>query len=518
VRADLPTGTVTFLFTDIQGSTRLLNSLGGERYHAVLAEHQRLLREAAIKVGGREIDTQGDAFFFAFAKANDAVAAALSGQRALTAFPWPDGLQVRVRMGLDTGEPTVGKGRYVGLGVHRTARIMAAGHGGQILLSSTTHNLVYDELPEGILLRDLGEHRLKDLERPVRLYQVVAPDLPDRFPRLVTLDSGLRARLWRRRMPIAGGAAIVAAAIAGIVLATRPGPPLVVSPNGVGVIDPITNKVVKQVAVGVRPGSIAVGDGSVWVANVEDKTLSRIDPHTLDATPRTITLNATPTGVAAGNGAVWVADGADGTLIRVSPEYEQVVKPIRNLAGPVRVSGGPNGSVALGDGSVWVAYGSSAVARVNPQTNRGRLVGYAGYGASGIGYGDGSVWIPNKTADTVTQFSPLTQARIGDFNVGKSPSGVAIGGGAVWVTDMGNNTVSRVDPAAPSVTTIPVGRAPVGIAYGDGSVWVANSGSGTVSRINPRSGKVAKTIAVGGSPTGIAAGAGFVWVTVQAPT
>jgi YVTN family beta-propeller protein len=515
VRADLPTGTVTFLFTDIEGSTRLLNLLGGERYHGVLAEHQRLLREAVMEVGGREIDTQGDAFFFAFAGAKDAVAAAIGGQRALAAFPWPDGLQVRVRMGLDTGEPTVGRGRYVGLGVHRTARIMAAGHGGQILLSATTHNLVHDELPDGVLLRDLGEQRLKDLERPVRLYQVVAPDLPNRFPRLVTLDSSLRARLWRRRVPIGGGAVLVAAGVVGIVLATRPDPPLVVPPNAVGVIDPGTNKVVNHVAVGFRPDSIAVGDGSVWVAN-QDKTLSRINPR-LQTLARNVPLNATPTGVAVGQGAVWVADGADGTLVRVSPEYNQVVKTIPNLAGPVRVSGGPRGSVALGDGSVWVVYGSTAVARVNAKTNRGRVVGYAGFGASGIDYGKGSLWIPNETANTVTQFSPLTKAPIGDFNVGKSPSGVAVGGGAVWVADTGSNAVSRVDPAANSVTTIPVGRAPVGIAYGEGSVWVANSGSGTVSRISPGNGKVISTIPVGGSPTGIAAGSGLVWVTVQAP-
>ena len=513
---DIPTGTVTFLFTDIEGSTRLLNSLGGERYHAVLAEHQRLLRETVMEVGGREIDTQGDAFFFAFRKAKDAVVAAITGQRALAAFPWPDGLDVRVRMGLDTGEPTVRADRYVGLGVHRTARIMAAGHGGQILLSATTHNLAHDELPDGVLLRDLGEQRLKDLERPARLYQVVAPDLPDRFPRLRTLDSGFRARLWRRRVPVAGGAVIVAGVVVGVVLAVRPGPPLVVAPNAVGVIDPKTNSVVRQVSVGVRPGSIAVGAGSVWVANLDDKTLSRIDPHTRTLA-RTITLNATPTGIAVGQGAVWVAEGADGALARVSPEYNLVVKTIPNLAGPVRVSGGSRGSVALGGGSVWVAYGSTAVARVSPKENSGRVVGYAGFGASGIDYGEGSLWIPNQTANTVTQFSPLTNAKIRDFNVGRSPSGVAVGGGAVWVTDMGDNAVSRVDAGANSVTTIPVGRAPVGIAYGEGSVWVANSGSGTVSRINPANGKLVRTIRVGGSPTGIAAGSGFVWVTVQAP-
>jgi YVTN family beta-propeller protein len=517
VRADLPTGTVTFLFTDIEGSTRLLNVLGGERYHGVLTEHQRLLREAVEEVGGWEIDTQGDAFFFAFARAKDAVAAAIGGQRALATFPWPDGLQVRVRMGLDTGEPTVGRGRYVGLGVHRTARIMAAGHGGQILLSATTHNLVHDELPDRIRLLDLGEQRLKDLERPVRVYQVVAPDLLHRFPRLVTIDSGLRARLWRRRLPIGGGAVLVAAGVVGFVLATRPAPPLVVPANAVGVIDPITNKVVKVVRqVGVRPDTIAVGDGSVWVANLADKTLSRIDPHTR-ALARTITLNATPTGVAVGSRAVWVADGADGTLLKVSPVYDAVAKTISGLAGLVRVSGGQRGSVALGDGSVWVVYGSTAVARVNAKTNRGRVVGRAGFGASGIAYGKGSLWIPNETANTVTQFSPLTNAPIGDSNVGKSPSGVAVGGGAVWVTDTGDNAVSRVDPASGSVTSIPVGQAPVGIAYGEGSVWVANSGSGTVSRISPSKGRVISTIPVGGSPTGIAAGSGLVWVTVQAP-
>lgn len=515
--ADLPTGTVTFLFTDIEGSTRLLNLLGAERYHAVLAEHQRLLREVVTQVGGREIDTQGDAFFFAFPKANDAIAAAISGQRALASFDWPDGVQVRVRMGLDTGEPTVGRDRYVGLGVHRTARIMAAGHGGQILLSGTTHNLVHDELPDGIGLRDLGEQRLKDLERPVRLFQVVAPDFPDRFPRLVTLDSGLRARLWRRRTPIAGGAVVVAAGVFTIIVATRPGPPLVVPPNAVGVIDPRANKVVSQVAnVGVRPGSIAVGDGSVWVASLADATLSRIDPGTRTLA-RTITLNATPTGIAVGQGAVWVADGADGTLLKVSPVYDAVVNTISGLAGPVRVSGGQRGSVALGDGSVWVAYGSTAVDRVNPTTNRWRRVGYAGFGSSGIDYGKRSLWIPNETANTVTQFSPLTNAKIRDCNVGSSPSGVAVGGGEVWVTDTGDNAVSRLNPATCSVTTIPVGRAPVGIAYGEGAVWVANSGSGTVSRINPGARNVVKTIPIGGSPTGIAAGSGFVWVTVQAP-
>jgi class 3 adenylate cyclase len=170
--SELPAGTVRFLFTDIEGSTRLLEQLG-ERYSDVLAEHHRVLREAFGRFTGYEVDTQGDAFFVAFSRAGQAVAAAVAAQRALAELTWPDGVEVRVRMGLDTGEPAVGGDRYVGLRVHRAARICSAGHGGQVLLSSATRELVEDDLPPDVVLRDPGERRLKDLERPERLLQLV---------------------------------------------------------------------------------------------------------------------------------------------------------------------------------------------------------------------------------------------------------------------------------------------------------------------------------------------------------
>jgi YVTN family beta-propeller protein len=512
---ELPSGTVTFLFTDIEGSTRLLKTMGGERYHEVLAEHQQILREACAVAGGREIDTQGDSFFFAFRKAKDAVAAAIAAQRALAASAWPDGLVVRVRMGLDTGEPVVGTDRYVGLGVHRTARIMAAGHGGQILLSATTHNLAHDELPDGVVLRDLGEQRLKDLDRPVRLYQVVAPGMPTKFPRLRTLDSSLRARLWRRRIPIVAGAVVLVGTVVGVVLATRPGPGLVVAANSVGVIDPQTSKVIGQIPVGVRPGAIDVGGGSAWAANEEDKTLSRIDARKRTLT-RTITLSgSTPTGVAVATKAVWVAEGASGALVRVDPKYDLAGSP--TSLSTSRVSGGPKGSVAVGGGSVWVAFGNTAVFRVDPSSGKGPVIGYAGFGSSAVVYGEKALWVANATANTLSQFSPLTNRKLGDFPVGRGPSGVTVGGHAVWVADTGDDAVSRVDPGSGSVKSITVGHAPVGIDYGEGAVWVANSGDGTVSRIDPEARKVVRTIRVGGKPVGIAAGDGFVWVTVQAP-
>lgn len=186
--SNLPGGTITFVFTDIEGSTRLLQDLG-EKYLKVLEDHRRLLRSAFRSHGGREVDTQGDAFFYAFHRASDAVSAAIAAQRAITSHAWPDGILVRIRTGLHTGEALQTETGYAGMAVHRAARICAAAHGGQILVSQATRELVADAGPDGMNLLDLGEHRLKDLSRPQRLFQVVAPDLPDEFPSLRTLDS-----------------------------------------------------------------------------------------------------------------------------------------------------------------------------------------------------------------------------------------------------------------------------------------------------------------------------------------
>jgi predicted ATPase/class 3 adenylate cyclase/Tfp pilus assembly protein PilF len=185
---ELPTGTVTLLFTDIEGSTQLLEWLG-ERYVQVLGEHRGLLRAAFAAFEGHEVGVEGDAFFVAFAKARDAAAAAVAGQRALAGHGWPEGAVPRVRMGIHTGEPIVVAGDYAGLDVHRAARICSAGHGEQILLSHTTRELLGEGLPSGVGLRDLGEHQLKDFPRPQRLYQLIIPGLPVDFPPLRTVGA-----------------------------------------------------------------------------------------------------------------------------------------------------------------------------------------------------------------------------------------------------------------------------------------------------------------------------------------
>lgn len=182
-----PTGTVTFLFTDIEGSTRLARDLGAG-WPPLLARHRELLRAAFAAHDGVEIGTEGDGFFVAFARAPGAVAAAVEAQRLLAVEAWPDGAEVRVRMGLHAGEGTLdADGSYVGHAVHRAARIAAAGNGGQVLLSATVRALAEDALPAGVAVRDLGEHRLKDL-RPEPLAQLVIEGLPADFPPIRSLD------------------------------------------------------------------------------------------------------------------------------------------------------------------------------------------------------------------------------------------------------------------------------------------------------------------------------------------
>ena len=176
-------GTVTLLFSDIEGSTRLLRR-SGEAYPELLERHRTLLREAFERHGGRVLGAEGDEFFVAFESAAAAAAAAADGQRALAGHDWPDGDAIRVRMGLHTGEPRLVDGGYVGLDVHHAARVMAAGHGGQVLVSHATRSLLGD-----VELRDLGEHLLKDLAGPQRLYQLELDGLPGDFPPLNTLDN-----------------------------------------------------------------------------------------------------------------------------------------------------------------------------------------------------------------------------------------------------------------------------------------------------------------------------------------
>jgi len=517
--AELPRGAVTFLFTDIEGSTQLVRQLR-DRYPEVLAEHQRLLREAFAKHGGHEIDTQGDAFFIAFASARDAVVAAIEAQRAVSGYPWPNSAPVKVRMGIHTGQAAPVNGRYTGLAVHRAARICAAGHGGQVLVSQSAQSLLEDEEEDlAVNFRDLGDQRLKDIDRPVRLYQVAAAGLPQRFPPLrgeaepAEVAVPTRAPVSTRLFAIAVVAVLVIVPVVVLVMTRGGGGGLGgVHANHVGMIDPKTNEIVAEVPVGIRPGPVAAGAGSVWVGNMDDRTLTRVDPGARTNAGTIPLERQTPTGIWVGPRAVWVAHGLLGTLSRVDPQFGQV--------DTIRVAGASNrGSVTGGGGWVWAVYGESTLARIDPQRVKPAGTTITAAAPTGVAYGADSVWVASGEVAEVWRYNPSTfdERQVDEKGVGRRPGGIAYGADALWVTNTGEDSVTRIDPASGATDTIRgVGHTPTGIAVGGGAVWVASGDDGTVSRIDPATRDV-KTIKTGSVPDSLAFGYGYVWVTVQAP-
>jgi ABC-type transport system substrate-binding protein/class 3 adenylate cyclase/streptogramin lyase len=526
VMPERPTGTVTFLFSDIEGSTRLLQGLR-DRYEEVLSTHARLLRAAIEEFDGHEIDAQGDAFFVAFARARDAVAAAVAAQRALAAESWPNGVSVRVRMGIHTGEPLVGGERYVGMGVNRGARICAAGHGGQVLLSNTTRELVEDELPEDVQVRDLGEHELKDIKRPERIFQLEIDGLPSSFPPLRTARAsafegregelaraaeGIARRRfgWRRvGLGSAAAAAIVAAVLVPL-LVLGGSSDTAVAANSIVALDP-SGSIAATVSVGARPVAIASGAGALWVANLDDESVTRVDVPSRRAV-RAIPISDAPLGLAATRTAVWVTDGT-GSVSKIDPRYDRVTST-RSLAAGYFLYGKTVRPTLAAFGSIWIVDPDGFVSRIDPDS--ARRTGSVGVGnaPSAIADGAGSVWVTNSADGTVTRIDPTTLVPT-TFPVGHGPSAVAVNAAGAWIANAADNTLVRVDTGTNAVAgTTPVGDGPTAVLATPTALWVANGRDGTVMRLDPSSGKVTKTIRLGGTPDALAAAGGQVWVAI----
>jgi YVTN family beta-propeller protein len=327
------------------------------------------------------------------------------------------------------------------------------------------------------------------------------------------VSSARRRRLHRRKVAVLAAAAALAALIA--LLAFRSGSEsIAVSPNSVAVIDPKTNKVVADVKVGRRPGAVAVGEGAVWVANLDDSTLSRINPTTR-AVEGTIPMQGvSPSDIAAGAGGVWVANGPHNEVVRVSPDANEVVDRIET-----NECFGFDASVAVGKGAVWFVC-AVGISRIDPVSNLPLGLPYLGGLPRGIAAGLGAVWVSDGGHNTVSRINPETRQVTDTLTVAGDPRGLAVGQGAVWVSAFRDDQVSRL-AARPGerITTesIHVGDGPIDVAVGAGGVWVANSRDGTVSRIDPQARKVVATIRLGSSPRGVAVGANRIWVTVQAP-
>ena len=281
------------------------------------------------------------------------------------------------------------------------------------------------------------------------------------------------------------------------------------APNEVAAIDTRSDRVVAAIPVGDRPGAIAFGSGSLWVANLDDQTISRIDP----GGPRKLGLvrvPGPPTGIAAGPGGLWVVESPGTSSVLVGR-----VDPVFNKFGTVTRIGNvdPTGAVAIATqgNSVWVAPSTGLLTRLDGTTVAGQLDPNAS--PAGIAIGEGATWLTDTDANNVVRVD--SSGLPTPIGVGDAPTGIAVGADGVWVVDSLDDAVVRIDPDKQSVSaTIQVGQSPAGVAFGAGSVWVANSGDGTVTRINPITDK-SVTIAVGGSPQAITIADGKAWVTVD---
>jgi class 3 adenylate cyclase/sugar lactone lactonase YvrE len=536
--------TATFLFTDIEASTLLLKSHRGE-YANILADHHRLLREAFAAYGGKEIDNQGDAFFVAFAGAKDAVLAAAACQRALTGHSWSGGASLQVRMGIHTGEADLTVDRYVGLSVHRAARICAVGHGGQVLVSQTTASHLEDDeedLP-GIALKDLGEHRLKDISRPVRLYQLDIDGLRAAFPPLA-ISERPKPNL-RKRVGLAAAAllAVGGAAVAVVLVSRNPAPPVIL-PNSLVGIDPHTLKPTKVVPIGNAPDIVVAAGGYVWVTNhvlrdtdsgalrnAGDRTLTRVNPSTGDAV--VVGGGLAPCGMAADpSGDVWVANcyasdsGTSATVERIGA---------KTLAfGPTwRVPGGKgfNRGLAYGGGSLWVSgiagtpnlSNRRTLTEVDPRTGAQRsiqLTDPATPLAWSEGYGD--LWMSNFAVGSVSRLHAATGVLKTVRRVAFNPASLVVDGDSVWVSDWGGPRVVRlraVGSSKPrSVRLRPVRDPTVGVwcvAAGAGAVWATTPRDGALWRIDPKTNDVTR-ITMPYLPTCVTVGGDKLWLTVRA--
>jgi class 3 adenylate cyclase/DNA-binding beta-propeller fold protein YncE len=505
--AERPTGTVTFLFTDLEGSTELLRRLRDE-YGGVLAMHQRLVRGAVERHRGVEVDTQGDAFFFAFQRASEAVQAAIETQRALAKQEWPDGVTVLVRMGLHTGEARLEDGRYHGLSVHRAARISSVAHGGQVLLSESTRALLADEEElSGVSFRDLGLLELKDFDRPIRVYRLSAPGLAE-------VDRRPRARPGRRRRVFLGVVvlAVVGSALAiALVTSLGGGQGVVHVPaNSVAVIDPGTGRVRTAVSVGRAPISITLDPSAAWVANSGSDTITRID----DRTHATSTIGGFQSGLdqlAAGAGAVWATEMTAG-LASVNVTTQTASPPVPLLS-PAGVAYSAEG-IAYGFGSLWVGGGlPSALVLLQIDPISERVVKSASVGVRSrhtIAVGQGGVWVSNLLADTVVEFDPKTLHVLRRISIG-APAAIAVGGGSLWVCGADDKAVWRLQEknGYRSRTLIPVGGDPVAVAFGDGAAWAALA-DGTVAQIDAGTDAVRRT-RIASALNAITVGTGAVW-------
>jgi YVTN family beta-propeller protein len=417
-------------------------------------------------------------------------------------------------MGLHTSEPDVGEERYVGMGVHRAARIGAVGHGGQVLVSGASWEVAHDE-PGGGSMRELGRYRLKDIDTPERLFQLDVEGLQQEFPPLRAERAAPPRRVRRAVLLAALIAVVVAAVTVPIVLVghhhSSGGPFAAAGSDAVDVINPSNGRLTSSIQLPSTPGAITYGAGSIWVTMPNQGSVSRIDPET-DTVEQTVAVGDGPQAVVVGDGSVWVANSVAGTVTQIDPRQNG-----GTAVNQIKVGNGPAG-LAVGSGGVWVADAvDHAIVKIDPSTGTPSQPIPVDDGADALAIGDGAIWVLGASAGVVSRVDPVTGGVEDTTNVGNGPVALAVGGGSVWVANAEGGTISRVDAATNQVDgTVTVGAGPSGVSVAPGGhqVWVANGLAGTLSQVSAATAAVGRTVSAHGRPQSVAVGAQGVYVAV----
>lgn len=491
----------------MRGYSGFTDREGNEAAARLAARFEVLAREVVTAGGGHVLDIRGDEVAADFASPSRALQTAMELQQRFAAVLREDpSLPLRVGVGVDVGEAvSVGDG-YRGGALNRAARLCSLARAGEVLLTESVLHLAGPIA--GAAYASRGRVRVKGIAEPLSVRQLVfeieiprIPSGPRRHPRLI----------WVAAPALS---VVVVITVVAVVLLGRDGSGVAVAANSVAAINPDTDQVVADVAVGSTPSQVAAGSGYVWVLNANNKTISRIDPHTRQAAGSPFSVSATPTGLAAGAGALWVAAGDKNAVLRVNPASE-----LQEHA-PIPVPGSVSAyvhavGVSFGAGEVYVISSGGTIGRLDPAQNK--IVRHVP-GPESIG-GDGTLlaadsdglWV--ASAAGIDHLDHRRLSTIAGAPGPQYPNAVAVGAGAAWVTDESGDSVWRIDADLTRLDhTIPVGGRPSAIAVGAGAVWVATV-DGTVVRINPKT-DTTTTIDVGGAPASLTIGDGLVWVAV----
>jgi YVTN family beta-propeller protein len=512
----------TFLIADVRGYTRFSDENGDEAASDVVRRFAAIVHDAIPPRGGRVLELRGDEALCVFSSARAALWAAVElQQRFRERIDGEPAFPLGVGIGLDAGEAVPTEGGYRGRALNVASRLCSLARPGEILASETVRNLAGRH--ERSTYSPRRPTRVKGIAEPVRLVEVVpetelppVPALPPPSPRL---------RNRRLFLGTALAAALAAALVAVVLARGDADPPVVVAPNSVAVIDAGTDAVVDTIPVGDSPGPIAAANGSLWVVNLNDRTLMKIDAadRSVAATvglPVGTGRNSPTLVLAAAGEDVWVWS-CHLTLVRVDPKSTQVAQQLE-IFRDVGAFSGLSCALATEPGSVWVPlnYPREELVHVEAPTDApasiSERVPVPAGPRSAMAIGAGSIWLADHSDGAVRRLDPATGAITATVRLGDGPSAMVFGHGSAWVANDVEDSVTRIDPRTTSVVrAISVGSDPVALAVGPEAIWVANAGDGTVSRIDPETNTVTKTITVGHRPLGVAVGDDLVWVTVR---